>query len=254
MVSDTSIGSARVNWRSLQIAAVVAAFLAALVFRRWLSAEASMLRSFGMVHFDINVEAMTAADWFSVLQSRRFLGLLMLNAFDLINYGLVSVTYLGLHSVLRRYDRVWATTAMAVCAIGVAIHLSSTQAFNLLSLSNQYAAATSETQRNALLAAGQFSLALNDPVVFGTGLFWSYICLYLAGLILSLLMLRNHVFGRWPSTIGIVASATGLGYFATAAFAPSWSIIPAVGSAPFNLAWYILIGVSLFRYVRKATP
>jgi hypothetical protein len=143
--------------------------------------------------------------------------------------------------------------AMALTIIGLSICFSSNQAFNLLSLSNQYAAATSDTQKALILAAGQFALNINDPTTFGTGVFWSFIFLYLAGLIISLVMLQSIHFSKWTAIVGIVANAFGVGYFLTSAFAPTLGIIPAVGSAPCNLIWYILIGFRLLKLARGRT-
>ena len=76
-------------------------------------------------------------------------------------------------------------------------------------------------------------------------------CLYLAGLITALLMLQSIFFGKLTAIIGIIASSFGLGYFFTTAFVPSLNIVPAVGSAPFNLIWYILIGIKLIKITRQ---
>jgi hypothetical protein len=240
------------KWKSLEVVAVAAALLAAIVFRRWLSAEYGMFRSLGAFHFDFNAEPATPLDWFALLHTNRIIGLLMLNAFDLVNYLLVVLTYLGSYSVLRRYNRIYMALAMAVAIIGISIYVSSNQAFNLLSLSDQYWSTTSETQKTLLLAAAQVSLNMNNPVTFGTGLFWSYMCLYSAGFIISLIMLRSNFFGKWTAVLGIVANAFGLGYFFTAAFAPSLSIIPAVGSAPCNLVWYVLIAAGLIKHLHTS--
>ena len=103
------------------------------------------------------------------------------------------------------------------------------------------------------LATVAAALNANDPLLFGGGLFWSYMFLYLAGLITAIVMLRSRLFGRWLAGFGIAASMFGLGYFVTSAFAPALGIIPAVGSAPCNLVWYLLTGLALLRAGRRPT-
>jgi hypothetical protein len=50
------------------------------------------------------------------------------------------------------------TIALALGLLGVAAYFASTAAFEILSLSNQYAAATTAAQKSTLLAAGQVLL------------------------------------------------------------------------------------------------
>jgi Domain of unknown function (DUF4386) len=171
----------------------------------------------------------------------------MLNVFDIVNYVLAGLMYFGVYAVLRHSAKVHMIFAMGLTIIGTAVYLTSNQAFPLLSLSSQYSAAISESQKAMLLAAGQYALTINSPVTFGTGTFWGYMFLYLGGMIISMSMLKSDLFGRWTAVIGIIANTFGLCYFFSAAFAPSLNILPALGSAPCNLVWYILTGLNLLK-------
>jgi hypothetical protein len=81
----------------------------------------------------------------------------------------------------------------------------------MLSLSDQYAAATTEAQRTMLLAAGQAMLAINrfsSPGAHpGAGGYMSLLLIAVAGLITSSVMLRSDVFNRATAYVGILASA-----------------------------------------------
>ena len=247
----TAAGPSDPAWRTIRVIGGIAALLAALVFRRWLSAEFAMLRGIGVIRFDLNPEPSTPLQWFTLLQGNRLAGLLMLNVFDVVNYLLVGLVYLGACSVLGNVRRVPMLLVACLTLAGIAMHLATHQAFSLLALSKQYAAATGESQRSLILAAGQAALNANDPLLFGGGLFWSYMFLYLAGLITAIVMVRTGLFGRWTGVMGILASSFGLGYFVTSAFAPTLGIVPAVGSAPFHLAWYLLTGLRLLGAGRR---
>jgi hypothetical protein len=239
--------------KSFGIICGLSALLAALVFRRWLSAEFDMLKSFGLIRFHLDAAPSTPLEWFRLLQSDTFIALLLLNVFDMVNYVLVAIMYLGISMLHDRRSGVCMRIAMALTAIGASMYFTSSQSLNLLSLSNQYFAATDEIQKRSILAAGQFALTVNDPVTFGTGMFWSYMLLYLSGLVIAIVMLRGGIFRKWIAILGIVASAFGLGYFITSLFGPTLGILPAVGSAPCNLVWYFAVGIKLLKSGRSET-
>jgi len=237
----------RQAWKSSRLIGGIAALLAAFVFRRWLSAEFGMLQNLGIVHFQLQVAPSTPLEWFALLRTNAFVGLLLLNVFDIVNYILAALMYLGIYSLLKSHDKAYLKLAMVLALVGTSVYIASNQALNLLSLSNQYFASTSDVQKPLILAAGQYALTVNDPVVFGTGPFWGYVLFYSAGLVLSIGIVQSGLISKWIGVVGIIANAFGLGYFFTSIFRTSLSIIPAVGSAPANLVWYIAVGIQLIR-------
>ena len=135
------------------------------------------------------------------------------------------------------------TIATALAFVGIAVYLASNQAFSLLSLSDQYAAATTDAQRSMLLAAGQALLTIHDPNALGPGTL-GFLLVNLAGLIISGVMLRSNVFGKITAYAGILANAFGLGYPIGLAIAPKTFVIPIVAtslsvSACFLVIWYV---------------
>lgn len=235
------------DWRHLRLIGGIAALMAAVVFRRWLSAELEMLQGLGIIHFDSPLTPGTPMEWFTLLHTNRFIGLILLNFFDVVNYVLAAMMYMGIYSLLRNHDKAFVRLAVILTVAGTSMYLVSNQALNLLSLSNRYFLSDTEAQKTLVLSAGQFALTINDPVAFGTGTFWSYMLLYAAGLILSIIMLRTAVIARWIGILGIVANSFGLGYFVTSMINPSLGVIPALGSAPTNLIWYFALGIHLIR-------
>ena len=242
------------GWRSLQALGGIAAILAGLVFRRWWSSELALLESLGIVHATGAPFPATPAEWFALNHAQPFRALVQLHFFDLVNFVLVALMYVGLFSRLRHARTASTTLAMGLTLLGVALSLSSSQAANLFTLGAQFGASTDDAQKQLLLAAGQSALVTGNPVAFGTGVFWSYLSLYLAGLLLSLGMMRDRSFARWTGVLGAVASSIGLGYFFTCAFGPTLSILPAVLSAPCNLVWYVATGIALLRTPPVAPP
>jgi hypothetical protein len=230
-------------WRGLYKVGGAAALIAAVLFRRNLGAEFSLLRMTGIIGFGPATVPSSAMDWFTLLQNNRFIGLTLLELFDVVNYALVGLIYLALYSALRRADAGSMAIATAFGFVGIAVYFASNQAFSMLSLSDQYAAATTDAQRSAFLAAGEAMLAINNPgaTYQGTGIYIGLFLVTLAGLIVSIVMLRSSIFSRATATVGILAHGFGLGYFVALAFAPAINFLPPSISAPFLLVWYILI-------------
>ena len=237
-----------VRWRLLHRLGGWAAFVAALLFRRNLAEEFLLLRLLGIIRSGPQAFPGTAAEWFTVLRSHPLIGLTFLNLFDLVNYALVGLIFLGLFPALFRVNKSAMTLAMALTFVAVAIYFATNQAFALLSLSDQYAVATTDAQRSGLLAAGQALLAIhNSGANYGSGPYVSFLFINLSGLTIAVVMLRSSVFGKFAAWMGILANSLGLSYYLTLGFVPSASVIAVSSSAPFLLIWYLVVGRRLLR-------
>jgi hypothetical protein len=249
----TNADPASVTDRTLYKAGGAAALIAALLFRRNLDAEWMLLRGIGIVHSGPVTAPHTVADWFALLQDQRLLGLTLLNLFDLVNYALVGLIFLALFFALRRVSPAWMVIAAALSFAGIAIYLTSNQAFTLLTLSQQYAAATAEAERAMLRAGGQAVLAIHQNTSFAnSGIYLSFLLVSVAGLIISLVMLKSSIFTIRTARMGILANGFGLGYYLGLAFAPALVFIPISISAIFLLIWYIQVGLRLWALGRTA--
>jgi hypothetical protein len=235
-------------WKGLFKVGGIAALIAGLFFRRNLGAELTLLRDVGIVNVGPMTPPATVLDWFTLLQNNPLFGLTWLNLFDMVNYALVGLMFLALFVALRRTNQSAMTMAVALSFVGVVIYLASNQALTMLSLSDQYAAAQTDVQRSLLLAAGQATLAIHYNAGYeGTGIYLSFFFVTVAGLIISVAMLRSNAFSKVTAYVGILANSFGLGYYLTLAFAPALIALPLSVSAIFLLAWYLLIGRRLFQ-------
>jgi hypothetical protein len=229
----------------LYIAGGVAAIVAVVVFRRHFGAELVLLMDMGIIDME---PPSSALDWFTLLQAKPFLGLLMLDLFDVVNYLIVGLIFLALYGALRRASKVAITVARASALVGVAVYLASNQAFAMLALSDQYAAASTDAMRAQFLAAGEALLATHNPAGVNLGLF----LVALAGLIASVVMLRTRVFGRATAILGIVANSLVLTFYVALPLAPEIAPLFPATSALFRLLWYILIARRLLQLGRGA--
>jgi hypothetical protein len=188
-----------------------------------------------------------------LLQDDALIGLVLLDVVDLVNYALVAVIFLALYAALQLTNRSAMTMATAFGLVGTTVYLASNQAFGMLSLSERYAAATTEAQRAVYLAAGEGLLATQNPgtIYGGTGIYVNLFLVLLAGLVISVVMLRSNVFGKATAWVGIIANGVCLLHFAALAFAPALLALPSASSALFRVTWYVLIAVGLFRLGRR---
>jgi hypothetical protein len=225
----------------------VAAWTAAVIFRRNLDAEWMLLRGMGIVDIGPATPPGNMAGWFMLLTQQPLLGLTLLNLFDLVNYALVGLILLALAVALRKNNPSGMLTAAALGAIGVTVFFASNQAFPLLSLSRQYANTPSETQRAMILAAAQAVLAIHQSSSYaGQGIYLSFLLVSAAGMMISITMLSSNHFSRGTALIGILANGFQLGYYIVLVFAPAFVAVPISISAIFLLIWYIQVGIRLW--------
>ncbi|MFN2291521.1 MAG: DUF4386 family protein [Anaerolineae bacterium] len=233
------------DWRLLYVLGGAAALIAVVVFRRHFGAELTVLMDMGIISLEPPSSALA---WFALLQDKQFLGLLLLDLFDLVNYMLVGLMFLALYGALRRANKVAMTVATATALVGVAIYLASNQAFAMLALSDQYTGANTEAMQAMFLAAGEALLAIHNPAGIHLGL----LLVALAGLVASVAMLRSSVFGKVTAILGVVANGLVLTYFVALPLVPAIAFLLPAASAPFRLLWYILIARRLFQLGRGA--
>jgi hypothetical protein len=240
------------RWKGLYIAGGVAALVAVVFFRRNFGIEFIAFQGFGLVNVP-TTHPSSAVDWFALFQQDRLLGLVLFDVVDVINYALLALVFLALYGALHQANKNAMTVATTFGLVGITLCFSSNQAFAMLSLSDQYAAATTDVQRVAFQAAGEALLAIHSPgaIYQGTGMLLSLCLVVLAGLIISIVMLRSGIFGKATAYVGIVANGLRLGYFVALAFAPALTAPPIVIAAPFRVLWYILIAAGLFRLAAR---
>lgn len=246
----TRVGPADIpdpQWRSIYRIGGIAAWVAAILFRRNLAEEYLLFRGLGVLRSGPTALPDSPADWFTVLHNHTLIGLTFLGLFDAINYALVGLIFLALCAGLRGINRSLMLLAMTFTVIAVSTYFASNQAFALLSLSDQYSTATTDAQRAALIAAGHALLTVHNTAAnYGKGPYLSFLFIGLAGLIIAVVMRRSPYFGKLTAWMGILANLFGLGYYVTLLIAP-WSVIPLSTAAPFLLVWYLLVGRKLLR-------
>ena len=101
----------------------------------------------------------TALGWFTLFQDNELAGLLAFESLFVVNAVIGIATTLALYVVLRRINESLMTIALALGFLEAVAFIVARPTLDMLYLSNQYAAATTDAQRAALLAAGEAMLA-----------------------------------------------------------------------------------------------
>jgi hypothetical protein len=235
-VDESFADTADPTWKSLYTVGGVAALFAVLII------------PIQLIVFSSTPEPNTAAGWFTLFQDNKLLGLLSFEMLFVVNAVFGVTTTLALYVALRRVNEPFMAVALALSLVGAVCIILARPAIDMLYLSDQYAAATTDAQRSMLLAAGEAVSAMRN----GTAFHVSYNLANITLLIVPLVILQSHVFSRITAYAGILAGVIGFGLYV-----PTIGLYISIFSVLFLAAWNILIGRRLLQLGRpesRATP
>jgi len=180
----------------------------------------------------------SAGDWFAFFEKSAFLGLLGFELL-LVIYALFSVVVsLALFAALRHATQSLTALFLALSVVGSMAFVMARPALEMLYLSNQYSAATTDAQRAAILAAGEAMVA----VFHGTAFQVSYILGSITGFLIAAAMLRSSLFSK-PTAYLRIAS----GVFDFGIFIPGIGLFISLLSVLFLLAFNLLVARRLLQ-------
>ena len=191
----------------------------------------------------------TALGWFTLFQSSKLAGLLAFEILFVVSAVVGIATTLALYVALKRVNESLMAIALGLGLLVAVAFIMARPALEMFYLANQYAAAATDAQRAALLAAGEMMLATFHGTAFhvGINLFSVYF------LIVPIVMLRSNIFGRVTACMGIAAAVLNWGLYVpgeTGFFVFTISLLPLA-------VWNVLIALRLFqlgRGSRKQEP
>ena len=195
-----------------------------------------------VIIFIVSPPPSTAIGWFSLFQNNKLQGLLTFELLIVVSNALAIPMYLAFYVALRRGSESFMAIATVIGLVGIVAFFVARPAFEMLYLSDQYAAATTDTQRSMFLAAGEVMIATFK----GTASHLGYVFAALAPLIISVVMLRSNIFSKATAYMGILANVIAL-----CLYVPKIGIIFGIISVcPFLMIWEILIARSFFQLGR----
>ena len=194
----------------------------------------------------------TVVDWFTQLQSNCFIGLRNLGLINIFMVTLGIPTYFAPSMANRVENRSFGTLAMAISFIGAAIFFSTNLAFSMLELSSQYSQAATDAQRAMIESAGLVMLSVGRSHSPGT--FVGFFLAEIAGILISVVMLKGKVFSKMAALSGITGFTLLMIFEVISSFVPSlneFGMVIAMGGGILNVIWMILLGWKLIQLARQ---
>ena len=194
--------------------------------------------------------AETVVDWFNLIHDNWFLGLRNLGLLNIVMTTLGIPMLFALCMAHWKVNPEYSALALIISVIGDAVFYATNRAFAMLDLSNQYALASTNVQRTVLEAAGQAMLAVGQSHTLGT--FIGFCLSEIAGILISVVMLRCGIFSKLNAYAGILGFSMLLVYEICQSFLPgssSFVLIFAMIGGILNLLWYGLIAQRLFKII-----
>jgi hypothetical protein len=179
---------------------------------------------------------------FRVIQQSRIAGVMSLDFMYTVSNIVAIPIFLALYLSLKETDRGWALIALVLGFIGLVALVPARPIAEMLTLSDKYAAATSEAQQAIYLAAGEATMA----AFRGTAYYVHYVLGTISLLISAFLMLRSPLFGKAAATVGIVSNLAAFGLFI-----PQIGVYISILSVLGLLVWWVQIAQVFLRLGRR---
>jgi hypothetical protein len=197
----------------------------------------------------------TAVDRFLQFQDHCLAGLYNLDCLNMINQIFMIPVYFALYAAHRKTEINYALLALIVFLVGTTIMVTGNTSLTMLDLSHKYAAATSETQKTLLAAAGEAMLAKGSHG--SLSVFIGFALPNVAGIIMSLVMLKGKIFGKLTSWLGLAGSILILTYLVLVTFIPGvekQAVLFAMPGGLLSMTWMMLFMIKFFHLGSKRNP
>jgi hypothetical protein len=192
----------------------------------------------------------TVVDWFNLLHSNWFLGLRNLGLLNIVMTALSIPMLFALCMTHWKVNPTYSALATIISLMGITVFYATNRAFAMMDLSTQYAAATTDTQKAVLEAAGQALLAVGQSHTPGT--FIGFCLSEIAGILISFVMLRGGIFSKLTACTGILGFGMLFIYEICQSFVPALlgiALLFAMIGGILNLVYYGLVARRLFQLI-----
>jgi hypothetical protein len=192
----------------------------------------------------------SSLQWFTLFADNKLIGLLALNVFDVVSIALLGVMFLALYMAMRRGNESIGLIAAFFALLGITVFVASRadMGSTMLKLSEEYAAATSQIQKDQLLAVGQALAAPVRATIDTMGYFF----IAAASMLISVVILRSGIFNKATAYVGILGFVITLVSRLSLVFETSLpEMLLPVGGLIW-LIWWVLVSRGLFRLARES--
>ena len=236
-MNEVSTENRDLKWKNLHKIGGTAAIIAAV------------LLLIEIIVFTVWPQPDTVMGYFTLLQTNNLIGLIDFYLLEAISYILFVPMFLAIYVAIKRFNESYMIIAIIFAILGISIFLATNNPFSMLSLSNQYMAATTEAQKSMILASGQAMMINTGQRAVG-GFNVGFLLISIAGIIVSAVMLKSNKFGKKTAYVGILAFAISLAEYFRMILLPSsltLLLIIAITSGILLLAWLLLVGRKLLQ-------
>jgi len=197
------------------------------------------------------VQPNTAIECFTMLQTNHILGLLRMDLLTAFVMPLYFLIFLGLFIALKGSDSAYSIIAIICVFVGVTLFIATPSALSMMNLSDKYAMATTEIEKNQLIAAGE--AILSADMFHGTGAIIGRFLIQVGALIFSIEMLRGKTFNKFTGFVGIIAHGLDLVHLIFMLIMPAAGNILMAIAGTLYLLWFPFVGVRLIQIGKKVT-
>jgi hypothetical protein len=231
------------QWKLFYKIAAISAFLA--LFTMLTEIFLTALPDGARVEHGINeLFNMYSRNWFMAM---RYMGLI-----NIIATSLMVPVFFALYCLHREKMQVFATFSLILSMLGYAVFIADNVSFPFLTLTEKYALAATDIERNQLIAAGEALFAKGASHTPGT--FPGFFIGQIAGIFFSIIILKAGVMKKAVGIIGLLAFCFLLIFEVISSFVASLyneAMIFAIIGGPLALVWYAMIGMGLLKHSKE---
>jgi hypothetical protein len=191
----------------------------------------------------------TVEETYSILSENIWTGLLRMDILTVFVMPFYYLLFYSLYLALSNDDQAMSAISVILVFAGVTLFLATPSVFSYWHLSEKFASAGSDAQRDQLLAAGEAIIA--SDMWHGTGARIGGLLLQTGALLISVVMLRTRVFSRVTAITGIATHGLDLAHILIGFFSPAIGNTLMFVAGPLYLVWFPLVGSRLYR-IRQA--
>jgi len=195
----------------------------------------------------------TAIERFAQFHNNYWLGLYNLDLLNIIIAIVMIPVFFALYAANSISNKPYSMLAMILFLAGTAIFITNNTALPMLELSQKYLAATSETQKTLLAAAGEAMLARGAHG--SPGVFLGFALTMISELLISFVMLKSQIFSKATAYLGIIGGILLFIYIVLVTFAPAIKNVAMIIAAPggiLAIIWMIMFAKRLLKLSIKA--
>lgn len=186
---------------------------------------------------------LTAEESFSILQQNTLEGLLRLDLLTVFVIPLYYLLFFSLYTLLKKDNPTVMIISIILAFAGITLFLSAPSVFSYLDLSNKHAAASTDEERSMFLTACE--AIISTDIWHGTAPRIGGLMMQTGWVLISIVMLRNQIFGKLTAGTGIVTHGLDLFHIIIGFFIPSAGDILMFVAGPLYLLWFPLVGARL---------